>query len=102
MPPCPGLFLTFQQLHRAHQDLSAACCSASICVSLPADVAEILMADFRFVLSVLCQQPGIDDASDLQAGVAMGLAKTVATRFPDWGPEFATLMVIILSTDPNS
>ena len=23
----------------------------------------------------------------------MGLAKTVATRFPDWGPEFATLMV---------
>lgn len=25
----------------------------------------------------------------------MGLAKAVATRFPTWGPEFATLMVII-------
>jgi len=31
-----------------------------------------------------------------QAGVAMGLAKTVATRFPTWGPEFATLMVAII------
>lgn len=30
---------------------------------------------------------------DMQAGVAMGLAKTVAVRFPEWGPEFATLMV---------
>lgn len=29
----------------------------------------------------------------MQAGVAMGLAKTVAVRFPEWGPEFATLMV---------
>ena len=29
----------------------------------------------------------------MQAGVAMGLAKTVSTRFPSWGPEFATLMV---------
>lgn len=33
---------------------------------------------------------------NIQAGVAMGLAKTVATRFPDWGPEFATLMVSFL------
>lgn len=23
----------------------------------------------------------------------MGLAKTVAVRFPEWGPDFATLMV---------
>ncbi len=30
----------------------------------------------------------------MQAGVAMGLAKTVAVQFPEWGPEFATLMVI--------
>lgn len=29
----------------------------------------------------------------MQAGVAMGLAKTVAVRFPEWGPDFATLMV---------
>ena len=29
----------------------------------------------------------------LQAGVAMGLAKTIAARFPEWGAEFATLMV---------
>lgn len=29
----------------------------------------------------------------IQAGVAMGLAKTVAVRFPEWGPDFATLMV---------
>ena len=28
----------------------------------------------------------------------MGLAKTVAVRFPEWGPEFATLMVSTLST----
>lgn len=27
-----------------------------------------------------------------QAGVAMGLAKAVAARFPDWGPEFVALM----------
>lgn len=33
----------------------------------------------------------------MQAGVAMGLAKTVAVRFPEWGPEFATLMVKILA-----
>ena len=31
--------------------------------------------------------------SYVQAGVAMGLAKTVSSRFPTWGPEFATLMV---------
>ena len=37
----------------------------------------------------------------LQAGVAMGLAKTVATRFPTWGPEFATLMVSAL-INPSS
>ena len=28
-----------------------------------------------------------------QAGVAMGLAKAVAVRFPDWGPDFVFLMV---------
>lgn len=28
-----------------------------------------------------------------QAGVALGLAKTVAVRFPSWGPDFAALMV---------
>ena len=33
----------------------------------------------------------------MQAGVAMGLAKTVAVRFPEWGPEFATLMVSCLA-----
>ena len=33
-------------------------------------------------------------AGDAQAGVALGLAKTVAIRFPDWGPDFATLMVL--------
>ena len=27
-----------------------------------------------------------------QAGVAMGLAKAVAARFPDWGPDFVALM----------
>lgn len=32
----------------------------------------------------------------MQAGVAMGLAKTVAVRFPEWGPDFATLMVKVL------
>ncbi len=31
----------------------------------------------------------------IQAGVAMGLAKTVAVRFPEWGPDFATLMVSV-------
>ncbi|KAK9830422.1 hypothetical protein WJX72_011685 [[Myrmecia] bisecta] len=31
-----------------------------------------------------------------QAGVALGLAKSVATRFPDWGPEFATIMVSVV------
>lgn len=35
----------------------------------------------------------LSSAVGVQAGVAMGLAKTVATRFPEWGPEFATLMV---------
>ena len=28
-----------------------------------------------------------------QAGVAMGLAKAVAVRFPEWGPDFVFLMV---------
>ena len=29
----------------------------------------------------------------VQAGVALGLAKTLAIRFPTWGPDFASLMV---------
>lgn len=29
----------------------------------------------------------------MQAGVAMGLAKAVAVRFPSWGPDFVFLMV---------
>lgn len=29
----------------------------------------------------------------VQAGVAMGLAKAVAVRFPSWGPDFVFLMV---------
>ncbi|DBA69525.1 TPA: hypothetical protein ACH3X2_012726 [Trebouxia sp. C0005] len=32
-----------------------------------------------------------------QAGVAMGLAKTVAVRFPEWGPDFATLMTCAIT-----
>ena len=36
----------------------------------------------------------------MQAGVAMGLAKAVAVRFPDWGPEFVFLMVR-LSAPPS-
>ena len=31
-----------------------------------------------------------------QAGVALGLARTVAARFPYWGPEFSTLAVAII------
>lgn len=31
----------------------------------------------------------------------MGLAKTVATRFPTWGPDFATLMVRLTDSTPN-
>lgn len=31
-----------------------------------------------------------------QAGVALGLARTVAARFPYWGPEFQTLAVAII------
>jgi hypothetical protein len=29
----------------------------------------------------------------VQAGIAMGLAKAVAARFPSWGQDFSTLMV---------
>ena len=29
----------------------------------------------------------------MQAGIAMGLAKAVAARFPSWGQDFSTLMV---------
>lgn len=29
----------------------------------------------------------------MQAGVALGLARLVGTRFPDWGPHFQTYMV---------
>lgn len=36
----------------------------------------------------------------VQAGVAMGLAKTIAARFPEWGPDFATLMVRKENTVP--
>ncbi len=36
----------------------------------------------------------------IQAGVAMGLAKTVAVRFPEWGPDFATLMVSMAAMLP--
>lgn len=36
----------------------------------------------------------------IQAGVAMGLAKTVAVRFPEWGPDFATLMVSMAAMQP--
>ncbi len=36
----------------------------------------------------------------IQAGVAMGLAKTVAVRFPEWGPDFATLMVSVAAILP--
>ncbi len=31
-----------------------------------------------------------------QAGVGLGLAKSVAVAFPSWGPEFATVMVAII------
>ena len=31
-----------------------------------------------------------------QAGVALGLARTVAARFPYWGPSFSTLAVSII------
>ena len=30
----------------------------------------------------------------------MGLAKTVAVRFPEWGPDFATLMVSMAAMQP--
>ena len=30
-----------------------------------------------------------------QAGVALGLAKTLSIRFPTWGPDFSSLMVRI-------
>lgn len=30
----------------------------------------------------------------------MGLAKTVAVRFPEWGPDFATLMVSMAAMLP--
>ena len=29
----------------------------------------------------------------VQAGVALGLAKTLAIRFPTWGPDFASILV---------
>ena len=45
----------------------------------------------------------------VQAGIAMGLAKAVAARFPSWGQDFSTLMVcgcilkqIMLSHEPSS
>lgn len=38
----------------------------------------------------------------VQAGIAMGLAKSVATRFPAWGPDFATLMVPTICPPPKS
>jgi Trk K+ transport system NAD-binding subunit/Kef-type K+ transport system membrane component KefB len=31
-----------------------------------------------------------------QAGIGLGLAKSVAITFPDWGPEFATLIIAII------
>ncbi len=31
-----------------------------------------------------------------QAGVALGLATVVATEFPDWGPQFATVIVALI------
>tara|TARA_R110002012_G_scaffold65595_1_gene171651 strand:- start:17512 stop:19446 length:1935 start_codon:yes stop_codon:yes gene_type:complete len=31
-----------------------------------------------------------------QAGVALGLATAVANQFPDWGPDFATLVIAII------
>lgn len=40
-----------------------------------------------------------------QAGIALGLAKTVGTRFPDWGPDFAgvvasTVMMNLIAGPP--
>ncbi len=32
----------------------------------------------------------------MQAGVALGLAKTVSARFPDWGPSFSAVMVSVI------
>lgn len=32
----------------------------------------------------------------VQAGVALGLARMVAVRFPDWGPHFQTLMAAVI------
>lgn len=32
----------------------------------------------------------------MQAGVALGLARMVAVRFPQWGPHFQTLMAAVI------
>ena len=32
----------------------------------------------------------------MQAGVALGLVKTVSARFPDWGPTFSAVMVSVI------
>lgn len=31
-----------------------------------------------------------------QAGVAIGLAKNVADRIPDWGPDFTALLMAVI------
>ena len=36
----------------------------------------------------------------MRGGGGVGLAKTVAVRFPEWGPDFATLMVSVAAMQP--
>lgn len=54
-----------------------------------------LVASVRHRVKISSEQTGLTNLYDCgpQAGIAMGLAKGVAARFPVWGPDFATLMV---------
>jgi len=54
-------------------------------------VTWVAMLDMQQLSTEMCT---------IQAGVAMGLAKTVAVRFPEWGPDFATLMVSVAAMQP--
>ena len=51
------------------------------------------MSGFVNYQKIVYRNHAVGCGDGMQAGVAMGLAKTVAVRFPEWGPDFATLMV---------
>jgi len=59
------------------------------CTATVHDMKDLRAAAPGMAEHVRTVRGSVDEA---QAGIAIGLAKSVAARFPEWGPDFAALM----------